>query len=402
MNQSVPLTVKGHCLITDDLGNIILDKSNAVHAQNMSRIIARALANESNSSIYRLAFGNGGTSTDIAFTTTYNPVSDGQAPDTAGWTSRLYNEIYSEIIDEGNISLNPLLGTDPGSASNTGTRPGGGSNPINDPASVPHVSGPGVRSTELGLVSRVTITCVLNASEPFGQQPTDIVSPTEYTESSFSFDEIALFSAGASAVDTNGSQDINVGNRTADDDTTLLGSTQYSFRIGVDGGALQPITFTTPAAGSGMLGEITYGDLCEAINTGDVVWNPLWGGTSPLPNNTKITITNTNVAYTTILEAQTYGLLRFISGGIPGPTSAINLQSGLVGINMVGALNTPTGGIVQTAIPGKSAGIQNDPTNPDNERERMLTHLIFSPVLKAANRTYTVRYSLDIAIARTI
>lgn len=401
MKDSLPLSVKGHCRIVDDLGNVVLDKDNAVHPQNLSRIIARALANENNSSIYRMAFGRGGTNSGLT-EITYNTPNTGTPPDNAGWTSRLYDEVYSEIIDEGDVSLNPFLGTDPGSASNSGTRPGGGSNPANDPTSIPHVSGPGVRSTELGLISRVTITCVLNATEPFGQFPSDVVSPTEYTDSSFSFDEIGLFSSGASAADTNGSQDINVGNRTADDDTTLLGNTNYSFRISVDGGSLQSVSFITPATGSGILGEITYGDLCEAINTGDITWNPLWGGTSPLPNNTKISITNTNPSYTTILEAQTYGLLRFVSGGVPGPTSAISLSAGLVGMDVIGALNAPTGGIVQTAVPGKSAGLQNDPVNPENERERLLTHLIFSPILKAANRTYTVTYNLDIAIARTV
>lgn len=399
MNQLLPLTIKGHCKIIDDLGNTLLDKDNAIHPQNMSRIIARALANESNSTISRIAFGNGGTVMNEAYTITYQTPNDGQPPDGQTWDSRLYNEVYSEIIDEGNLSSNPLLGTDPGSSSPSGTRPGGGSRPSNDPSSIPHVSGPGVHSSEQGLVSQVKITCVLNATEPFGQFITDDLSPVEYSESSFSFDEIGLFSAGTTAADTNGSQDINVGNKIAADNTTLLGNTTYGFRISVDGGALQTISFTTPASGSGTLGEITYGDLCQALNTS------LWGA-NPLPGNTKVSITNTDPVYTTIVDAQTYGFLRFISGGLPGPSSSVAITNEVSwagpGMWLVSSLNSPTGGIIQTGVQGKAAGVQNDPVNPETERERLLTHLIFSPILKAANRELTITYTLNIAVARTV
>ena len=52
-------------------------------------------------------------------------------------------------------------------------------------------------------------------------------------------------------------------------------------------------------------------------------------------------------------------------------------------------------------IAGQDAGVQNDPVNPLTERERLLSHLVFAPVLKSANRTLTVTYSLTIAVART-
>jgi hypothetical protein len=67
------IAVKGHIHIEDDLGNVLLDKNNAIHPQNMSRVIARALANENNFYIHRIAFGNGGTLTDAAYTITYRP-----------------------------------------------------------------------------------------------------------------------------------------------------------------------------------------------------------------------------------------------------------------------------------------------------------------------------------------
>lgn len=402
MQLNLPITVKGHVHIEDDLGNVYLDKDNAVHPQNMARVIARSLSNESNFGVNRIAFGNGGTLVDAAFTITYKTPNDGQPPDVRTWDARLYSETYSEIVDEGNPTLNPLLGTDPGSAGpNAGTRAGGGSDVSGDPASVPHVSGPGVRSNELGLTSEVVITAVLNPNEPTGQFVTDNQAPSENTESSFTFDEIGLYTSGSPAIDSNGSQDIEIGNRTSEDDSTLLANTQYSFIIDVDGGGPQIIDFTTPAAGgSGPGGEVLYGDIAEAINSGDVTWNVTWAGSNPLPGNTTVAITDNTLNFPTITGAQTFGFLRFTSGAT-GVTSSVLLTNGSVGLDMIAAINTPTGGVLLTPDDGKDAGVQNDPVNPTTERERLLTHIIFSPVLKSANRTLTVTYTLTVSVART-
>ena len=413
MNQDMPLVVKGHVNVTDDLGNVLLDRDNAVHPQNMSRIIARALSNESNYYINRIAFGNGGTQTDIAFTITYKTPNDGQPPDVRTWDSRLYNETYSEIIDEGStLSPNGDIGLDPGSAGpNVGTRPGGGADPSGDPASIPHVSGPGVRSNELGLTSEVVITSVLNPGEPTGQFATDGQSPTEDTESSFSFDEIGLYTTGSPAADANGIADIDVGNRSSTDDTGLLANTSYSFLITVDGaGSPTPIAFTTPVAGgSGPGQEILYGDLIEAIFNGDTDWNSDWASTSPLPGAT-VAITDTSGLFPSILGAQTYGFFRFTSDLLGFGSSVVIAAGGAsetidgVGTptaDMIDALNQPTGGIYVTPVDGEDAGVQNNPTVPGTERERLLTHIIFSPVLKAANRTLTVTYTLTVSVART-
>lgn len=401
MLDKLPISVKGHVLVKDDMGNTLVDKCNAVHPQNMARAIARALANESNFWIHRIAFGNGGTLTDAAFNITYNTPNDGQPPDVRTWDSRLYNETYSEIVDD-SVTPSSLLGTDPGSAGpNAGTRPGGGADPSGDPASIPHVSGPGVRSNELGLTSEVVVTAVLNPGEPTGQFGTDNQAPSEDTESSFTFDEIALYTTGAPAIDSNGSQDIDVGNRTSEDDTGLLANTAYSFRVTIDGGIEVSIEFTTPASGgSGPGGEILYGDLCEAINTGD----PAWGmsGTTPLPGaGTLISITDTTGGtFSTITGAQTYGYLRVTSGST-GALSTVLLQAGTVGLDMIASLNPPIGGTILDANDGMDAGVQNNPVDSDLERERLLTHIIFSPVLKSANRTLTVTYTLTISVART-
>lgn len=391
MQSMIPVTVKGHCKIVDDLGNVLLDKDNAIHPQNMARVIARALANEHNFFVNRLAFGNGGTTVDAAFTVTYNTPNDGQAPDTATWDSRIYNETYSEIVDDSNTAL---LGTDPGSADlYTGVRTGGGAVPSSDPASVEHVSGPGVRSSELGLTSQVVVECVLNGDEPLGQYVTDSLAPTSSTESSFVFDEIGLYTSGAAAIATSGYQYVNVGNRIATDDTGLLPSTSYSFDISVNGSASVPVSFTTPASGSGVSGQILYGDLCDLISS------------SPsFPTNASVSITDPTNTFPTVIPAgtQTYGYLKFES-----TTSGVGSSIDLTGANSTqlfestSGLNPPAGGTIETAVAGTDAGFQNAPTSYTTERERLLAHLIFSPVLKSANRTLTITYTLTVTVART-
>lgn len=394
MFEALPIKITGHVLIEDDLGKIYVDQDNAVHPQNMARVMARSLANESNAPIYRIAFGNGGTLTDAAFTITYNTPNDGQPPDVRTWDSRLYNETYSEVIDESS----PLLGTDPGSADDTGTRAGGGAVPAGDPASIEHISGPGVASNELGVTSEVVITAVINPAEPLSQFGDDT---STLTEGSFVFDELGLYTAGAPAVDSNGTADVDVGTQTSTDDTTLVPSTQYSFKVQVDGGSVVNIDFTTPAGGgSGGAGEFLYGDLCEAINTGDVTWNPLWASSSPLPGGSLVAITDNTVSFPTITGATTFGFLRF-SSGTTGSTSTMVVAAGTIGLDLFANLNIPTGSTIQSPADGKDAGVQNNPVNPETERERLLSHLIFTPQLKSANRTLTVTYTLTISVART-
>jgi hypothetical protein len=56
---------------------------------------------------------------------------------------------------------------------------------------------------------------------------------------------------------------------------------------------------------------------------------------------------------------------------------------------------------VPGAIDGVAAGSQNDPLNADQEAARLLTHVIFSPIQKTADRTLQITYTLTIAVART-
>jgi hypothetical protein len=68
----------------------------------MAYIIARGLANQSNSHIQRIGLGNGGTYVDSASTLHYN------APHTTGTDAQLYNQTYSEVIDGTVINGNTI------------------------------------------------------------------------------------------------------------------------------------------------------------------------------------------------------------------------------------------------------------------------------------------------------
>lgn len=424
MHEILPIIVKGHLKIKDDLGNVLLDKNNAIHPQNVSRVIARALANESNFHIYRIAYGNGGTSVDAAFQVSFQIANDGLPPDLQEWRSRLYNETYSEIIDDSNINV----GTDPGSAGPAvGTRPGGGANASGDPETVEHVSGPGVRSQEVGAISQVAITSVLNPGEPAGQLSSDIDpnpgvagDAIENTEGSFVFDEIGLYTSGADAADSNGYQQIDLGaERNSEDVPGLIAGSWYNVKVAVGSDVssspliYQDVTFQVPvnagSPASGVESDVTYGDICEAINTSAAGWgNPtLTGGF--------ISITDlTGGTYPTITDSITFGYLQIEDVSDVGNGSAVAISS--PGTNALGTgLGTSSGnaadllsalegsGIagILTSVAGADAGVQNNPVNPQLERERLLTHVIFSPVTKTANRTISITYTLTISVARS-
>lgn len=400
MQELLPIIVKGHLHIEDDLGNVLVDKDNAIHPQNMARVISRALANESNYFIKEIAFGNGGTDINAALDITFNPSNDGQTPDIRTWDSQLYNETYREIVDDSDISI----GTGVGSASG-------------DPTTVEHVSGPGVFSNELGILSQVTVNSTLNRDEPTGQIPSGTDSEGANFDSAFTFDEIGLFTGGLPTAATAGYHNIQVGLASevnSDIDTGLIPGRDHEFYITVDGGTQTLIEFTVPATGgSGTTAtDFTYGDLCEAINTGDISWNAIWGGVSPLPSGGSVSVTDLNGNYASIVGAQTYGYLRFTSA-TAGLTSTILIEDGVTAAgspvttvnlfdNAEGLNPSPsTGSTILAATDGVDAGLQNDPVNSSSEAARLLTHITFAPVLKAATRELNITYTLTVAVARS-
>lgn len=356
-------------------GKTILDKTNAIHPQNMARVIARALANESNFFIHRMAFGNGGTIVDIAQNITFRPPRDGFNPGDNHWEARLYNETYSEIVDDSNINIGGGTGT----------------SPADDPDSIEHVSGPGVRSVEDltsgSTVSSVVIQVVLNPNEPATQVESQEGQETN-TESNFTFDEIGLFTSGAPSQNTSGYQYVDVGSKDVTDDTGLLPDTEYSFSVEVDGGGPQVIQFTTPIIGTGdgtnaPLDSITYGDLITVLNLPSGDLNGV-GVVARITDNTPVQSGGT----------ETFGYLMFVSSS-SGASSAVEVTDVDFFVHLAGFV------AILDSVSGESAGVRNDPTNPQSERERMLTHLIFSPVLKSQDRVLTISYTLNVVVARS-
>lgn len=391
--DSTSARITGHVVITNDDGTVLLDKTNAIHPQNMARIIARALSNEPNSFIHRIAFGNGvATVRSVSGSIYHKPANDGQSPDSATWESRIYNEIFSKVVDDGNIVLNPLLGQDLGSAdSSTGVRSGGGANQASDPTTVMHISGPGVRSTDLGILSQVLIYATINKEDPIrnGGDP-------------FVFDEIGLYTSGAQAISTPGYQYIDVGNKNSLSATGLQAGTEYSIAIAVNGSE-QPsiIKFKTPSAGgSGTGGAILYGDLCEAFNTGSSTWG--FNGANPLPFDTTLSITDSSTNFSTITGSITHGFLKVTSGTV-GINSRVLLNSlawdSHETISFIAVLSA--GSKLLSDVKGVSAGLYNSPAHPELERERLLTHLVFDPITKNHNEKLNITYTLTIAVERT-
>ncbi len=396
LGHAIKVAVSGHVKIIDETtGKILLDQHNAIHPQNMARIIARGLANEENGSIYRIAFGNGGTFIDAGGNIVFRQPNDGS--NGAGWEARLYRETYSEIVD----SQSPSLGVDPGSAGPDNVRSGGGSNPAGDP------SGGGVSSTEVGTSSNVVISMVINESEPSGQLLTQSSpSPTlETEEDTFIFDEIGLYSYGLPAIDTSGVASVDIGNKLSTEDISpaLSGSTDYALRIELDG-VVRDAIITTPAAGTGTgtAGAFTYGDLCEGINTG--AWISSGFDFSGASGAFFFVTDRSGGTYPSISGQESYGYFT-VQSKSTGITSEVvfpedNPISGDTNLIYALASNIWANANVN-AVAGQAAGVINDAVDQSNERERLLSHLIFTPILKSQSSVIRIVYTITVSVAST-
>ena len=94
-NDQSGVMIQGHIKIWDpESGEIIVDKRNAIHYENMSIALANSLANKSTGFIHELALGNGGTSVDTTGVITY------LTPNSTGTNASLYNQTYYKVIDD--------------------------------------------------------------------------------------------------------------------------------------------------------------------------------------------------------------------------------------------------------------------------------------------------------------
>lgn len=141
MKTDFKFKVLGHVKIIDvSTGQLILSKTNAIHPQNIAKVFARAISRDTNGSIYKMVFGNGGTFLNSSQTLIY------RTPNTIGGTAGLYNQTYEVQVDE-------QAGGTPATNSVTSA-----------PAPAPSIS------------SIVTVVSQLNVNEPAGQAAADNVT----------------------------------------------------------------------------------------------------------------------------------------------------------------------------------------------------------------------------------
>lgn len=162
LSDEFKVRIEGHVKIIEyedleDVGNeskgrVVMDKRNAIHEENASILIARAIANRENGSIFTMHFGTGGATVDplgnILFAT----------PNTTG-AADLNTPVYFEVVDDNQAA------------------------PAGNQMAVRHINGT--------LFSDVEVRAVIDKNEPFGQAAFDNIG-VNLNDSSFVFDEIGL------------------------------------------------------------------------------------------------------------------------------------------------------------------------------------------------------------------
>jgi len=156
--------IEGFIKIHDpNSGEVLVDKKNAIHYENISIAMAQTLSNRDLGYIYEMAFGNGGSSVDPTGVITYLP------PNTIGQNADLYNQTYQKVVDDQ-------------SAANQ--------DPVNNRMTVLHTSG--------NVYTDILVTCLLDYGEPPEQQAFD--NSTNFN-GEFVFDELGLKAWNGSADD---------------------------------------------------------------------------------------------------------------------------------------------------------------------------------------------------------
>jgi hypothetical protein len=131
--------IEGHIKIHNpETGEVLINKRNAIHYENISIALAQSLANSGQGFIYEMAFGNGGTAVDPTGIVTY------LTPNSTGSNASLYNETYSKVVDD---------------------RSSNNVDPTRNFIETRHVTGTNYTD--------VFVTCLLDYGEPSGQQAFD-------------------------------------------------------------------------------------------------------------------------------------------------------------------------------------------------------------------------------------
>lgn len=154
-NDKQGVLLQGHIKIHNpETGEILVDKRNAIHYENMSISLAESLSNQGQGMVYQMAFGNGGTNVDPTGIITY------LSPNSTGTNASLYNQTFTKVVDD--LSTN-----------NT--------DPVRNKLETRHVSGTNYTD--------IIVTCLLDYGEPSGQDAFDTATDASST---YVFDELGL------------------------------------------------------------------------------------------------------------------------------------------------------------------------------------------------------------------
>ena len=164
INEHQGVYIQGHIKIHDpESGQVIVDKRNAIHYENISLSLAESLGNSGNGWIHEMAFGNGGTSVDPTGIITY------LTPNSTGTNASLYNQTFKKVVDDRSVS---------------------NIDPVRNKIETRHISGTNYTD--------VLVTSLLDYGEPSGQDAFDTATDQN---SLYVFDELGL---KAYAADGNG------------------------------------------------------------------------------------------------------------------------------------------------------------------------------------------------------
>jgi hypothetical protein len=154
-NESTGFHFEGHIKIFDpETKEVFIDKRNAIHYENMSVAMVNSISNQPDGWIYEMVFGSGGTTVDPTGLITY------LTPNTVGINSNLYNQTFRKVVDQNSIE---------------------NLDPVRNKMEIRHISG--------ATYSDIIISCVLDYSEPDGQEAFD---NSQDLSGNFVFDELGL------------------------------------------------------------------------------------------------------------------------------------------------------------------------------------------------------------------
>ena len=164
-DEHIGMYIRGHIKILDpESGEIYVNKSNAIHYENLSEAIAYSLANKGRNFVYEMHFGNGGSTVDPTGFINYLPAN------TKTQNSDLYNPAFYKNVDD------------------TSTH---NADPSRNKIQINHIPGT--------VYSDILITCLLDYGEPNLASPGNLLNQSQAVfdnsqtlNGGFVFDELGL------------------------------------------------------------------------------------------------------------------------------------------------------------------------------------------------------------------